>query len=572
MRGGALPSLPLRLVRRLGSADGVLALILLLVIGIFAALPVGRLIATSIAPGGVLDLPAFVDHLARPSVLRATLHTLDTAVFGALVAFVIGSAFALATALTDLPGRKALSFLILLPLVVAPQVTALAWLQLVGPSSVLLNAIGLAPPAGTPNPLHGRMGIILLYGIQNAPIVFVTVRAGLVGLPRDLIEAARMSGSSALRSLLTVALPLARPYLVAALALAFVAGVGNFGIAALAGIPANYMTLTTLIYQRLASFGPDVLPEVAALSVLVGALALAGLGLQGLALGRRGHRYAPGSPTRLALGAWRWPLAALAWFAIIIMLVMPALALLSTSLVPAFGVPLSLHTATSVNFAEILVRQASTVRAFANSFMLAGGAGLILGFMAIPLAWSLTRRHWMARHLLSSVAELPYALPGVVIGIACILIFLRPMPLIGSLYGTMWIILAAYLMRFLALALRPVGAAMGQIPGELDEAAAMSGASTAYRLRTITAPMAAPAAAAGMLLVFLTAFNELTVSALLWSGGHETLGVVLFSLEEAGLGTQAAAIGVVTIVVVIVLLAVLDRLGRRLPAGVLPWR
>jgi iron(III) transport system permease protein len=92
------------------------------------------------------------------------------------------------------------------------------------------------------------------------------------------------------------------------------------------------------------------------------------------------------------------------------------------------------------------------------------------------------------------------------------------------------------------------------------------------RVLTITAPLAAPAAVAGALLVFMTAFNELTVSALLWSGGHETLGVILFSLEEAGLATHAAAIAVTTIAAVVALLLIVDRLGRKLPAGVLPWR
>ena len=168
--------------------------------------------------------------------------------------------------------------------------------------------------------------------------------------------------------------------------------------------------------------------------------------------------------------------------------------------------------------------------------------------------------------------ELPYALPGIVLAIACILLFLRPLPFIGSLYATPWIILAAYLMRFFALAMKPVTAAVGQMSRDLDEAAAVSGAYPLRRMMTIIAPLAAPAAVAGALLVFMSAFNELTVSALLWSSGNETLGVVLFSLEEAGLGTQAAAIAVTTIVIVVGLLLLLDRLGRRLPAGVLPWR
>lgn len=158
------------------------------------------------------------------------------------------------------------------------------------------------------------------------------------------------------------------------------------------------------------------------------------------------------------------------------------------------------------------------------------------------------------------------------LAIACILLFLRPLPLIGSLYGTAWIILVAYLMRFFALAMKPVTTAIGQLSRDLNEAAAVSGAGPLRRLMTITGPLTAPAAVAGALLVFMSAFNELTVSALLWSSGHETLGVVLFSLEEAGLGTHAAAIAVTTILIVVVLLAVLDRLGKKLPPGVLPWR
>ena len=124
----------------------------------------------------------------------------------------------------------------------------------------------------------------------------------------------------------------------------------------------------------------------------------------------------------------------------------------------------------------------------------------------------------------------------------------------------------------MALAVKPVDAALGQMPPDLLEAAAASGAGVMRRLATITLPLAAPAAAAGALLVFMSAFNELTVSALLWSSRNETIGVILFSLEESGLSPQAAAVAVVTLAVVIVLLIALDQFGRRLPAGVLPWR
>lgn len=564
--------LALRGIGRAAPGRILAPLFVVAVILALGALPMGRILFAALAPGGVVDPAAFLARLGKAQAVRATLHTLDTAACGAIIALALGSLFAVLVAMTDLPGRRAVGFLILLPLMIAPQVTALAFLHLSGPSSTLLGALGLAPAPGTANPLLGRTGIILLYGVQHAPIVFVTLRAGLARVPRDLTEAARVSGAGPLRALLTVVLPVVRPYFAAAAALAFVSGVGNFGIPALLGLPVNYLTLATLIYQKLASFGPSVLPEVAALSVLIGILALAGVGVQGLALRQDRHRLFSGTPARLPLGRWRWPAAALTWAVIAVILILPALALLATALAPAIGVPLTAETATLGNFREVLLLQASTVRAFRNSLLLAGLAALLLAALALPIAIVSARFGPRARRLLVGSLELAYAVPGIVLAIACILLFLRPLPLIGSLYGTAAIILVAYLMRFATLALQPVTAATSQIAGDLSEAAAVAGAGPLRRALTITAPLALPAATAGALLVFMSAFNELTVSALLWSGGNETLGVVLFSLEEAGLATQAAAIAVLTAIAVVLLLALLDRLGRRLPAGVLPWR
>jgi iron(III) transport system permease protein len=160
----------------------------------------------------------------------------------------------------------------------------------------------------------------------------------------------------------------------------------------------------------------------------------------------------------------------------------------------------------------------------------------------------------------------------VVLAIACILLFLRPLPLLGvSIYATPFIIVFAYLARFLPLALKPPLAAMAVLARDQEEASALDGANAWQRLRHIIVPNLLPAAAAGALLVFLLGFNELTVSALLWTAGTETLGVALFSLEDAGLGGEAAAIGVSATLVVGVLIFVLDRLRNMVPQGVLPW-
>jgi iron(III) transport system permease protein len=159
------------------------------------------------------------------------------------------------------------------------------------------------------------------------------------------------------------------------------------------------------------------------------------------------------------------------------------------------------------------------------------------------------------------------------VAIGVIIVFLPPLPLLGvSLYGTFTILLVAYLARFLLLALRPVSAAFATLDRSLDEAASIVGAGLSRRLWSIMLPVALPATIAGGMLIFMTALNELTLSALLWSTGNETLGVMVFSLQYEGNSPGAAALASVVVVVVLALAAGFDILGRKLAPGVVPWQ
>ena len=443
------------------------------------------------------------------------------------------------------------------------------------PSSTLLRILGLAPAPGSRNPLYSPEGIILLLGVQYAPLVFLTLRAGLRALPKELIEAALAGGARPLRVVRTVVVPLMTPPLVAGVALCFVSCLGNFGIPAFLGIPGNYAVLPTLIYQRLAGLGPNVLSEVAVLSILVGVIALVGIALQDSMLRRRDFRITTTSTSArpFDLRAWRLPVEIALWTLSFVVLALPLLALALTSLVPAVGVALSTATATLENYRFVLLEHAGSQRAFRNSFGLSLTAAVTIVFVAVPLAYFLVWRRSRLLRFINLAAELPYALPGVVLAIAAILLFLKPIPVLGvTLYNTVWIILFGYLARFLILGLRPVVSGYYQLDRTLEEAAQVAGARLLRRLRTILLPLLAPAAAAGALLIFLTAFNELTISALLWSSGAETLGVVLFSFQQGGDATYAAALASLTVVVTLLLMLSTLTIARRLPSGVLPWR
>jgi iron(III) transport system permease protein len=551
---------------------------LVVIAGLVAALslsPLVRLALEAFAPAGTPSVAAFQRTWSSPAVWTAFRNSLETSLGATVLAMLLGATVALIVTLTDLRARNAFVFVFVMPLIIAPQVMALAWLQVSGPSSALLNLLGVAPPLGFRNPLYSREGIILLLAVEYAPLVFLTLRAGLRALPRELIEAGLASGATKFQVLRGIILPLMAPSLAAGMALVFVSSIGNFGVPAFLGIPGNYLTLPTLIYQRLSGLGPAVLSEVAVMSILVGTVAMVGIVIQDTMLRRRDYAVAatatPAQP--LPLGRWRLAVEVLLWSAALLLVALPLLGLLATALTPAYGVPLNAGTATARHFSYVLLEHPASRRALANSLLLSAGAALIITALSLLLGYFLVWRKTPALRWLNIAVELPYALPGVVLSIACILLFLKPLPLLGlSIYNTVWILLVAYLARFLVLGLRPVLSGYQQLDRSIDEAGQVAGARFLHRLGTITAPVLAPAAAAGAILVFLTAFNELTLSALLWSSGAETLGVVVFSFEQGGETPSAAALSVLTILVTIGLALSTLLFRHRLPNGVLPWR
>lgn len=544
----------------------------ILIVFLLSLLPLGRLATAA--------FHAFVDGssagiLFDRATWIATRNTLIVSAGGTVLAVLLGGIFALALSLTDIRGKLLLSFAFMLPLMIPPQVTALSWIQMAGPSSPLLKLLGLAPPLGSPQPLYSLGGISLLLGVQHGPLVYLALRAGLSALPRDQIEAARLAGSSPIQVLRDIILPLAAPGLIAGAAIAFVSAVGNFGIPVVLGIPNSIFVLPTLIYSRLVGFGTSVFGDMAILSLLVGLIALAGVVLQSAALKRRSYRLigGTGAPAKFGLGPWRLPLEASLWLLIGFILVAPLVALVISSLVPTYGVALTAKTASLSAYYEVLFVQSTTVTAFSNSLFLATSAAFGLLVLTVPLGYWLRGRRSLLSTTIEALADVPYALPGIVIGVAFVLLFAAPIPELGvSIYGTIWIILAAYLSRFLSVGLKPVASAIAQVDPALEDAARLAGARLMRRLKDIVVPVIAPAAGAAVILVFLISVNELTVSALLWAAGTQTLGVMVYNLDDAGNINLAAALSVLIVAMVLVMMLFLEALATKLPKGVVPWR
>lgn len=561
---------------RLNSEKLILALMVLL-IGLLSVAPLLRLVWTAIAPQGVPDMARLTRLIASDRVLIASGNTLLIAFSSTLISVLLGTAAAWLVALSDLRAKTAWVFAFILPLMIPPQVTALAWLQALAPSSplaLLFGSLGLPWFVPGEQPLYSLSGIVLLLGTHNAPLVFLTVRAGLRRLPADLVEAAQISGASRMRVLFTIILPLARPAIFAGAALTFVAAAGNFGIQAMLGIPARVPTLITLVYQQLNGIGPSALPNTAVYALLIAVITLAGMAASAWLGGRHDVRV-NGAPRlwQQSLGRGRVAIEGTAWLWMVLTLLLPVSALLITALTSGYGQELTWQTLTLENFRSALWGYPAVRHAFMTSLGLTTLAAMILTSTALFLAYFLSWRRTKLVRGLWLASELTYALPGIVTGVAAMLFFLRPLPIINvSLYGTVWIILAAYLANFLALVLRPTLAGFAQLEPALDEAARLCGASFMRRMRDILLPLAAPSALAGTVLVFLTALNEIQVSVLLVTSQTQTIGPTIVFLDEGGSASLAAAVGCLMILVVCLLMGLATRLARRLPQGVLPWQ
>ena len=203
-------------------------------------------------------------------------------------------------------------------------------------------------------------------------------------------------------------------------------------------------------------------------------------------------------------------------------------------------------------------------RAVLNSLELAAGSATLILAMAVGFGYLLTRVRLRGSAVLDLVITIPYAIPGTVVALGMILAWLRPIPLIGlRLYDTFWIIFLAYVARFLAIGVRTVLAGLAQVQGTLEEAARISGAGPLQAFLGIVVPIIRPSLAAGWVLAFIPAVAELTLSILLFSVGNETLGVVIFGLNDEGKVTLTAALAFL----VTMLLLVINLVSRAVLRG-----
>lgn len=542
---------------------------LALAAAVLVVVPLLVLLRTALEEG----VAPMVDALASASA--ATWATLWTSLGATALALAMGGVFAVLTERSEVPGRRGLRLAMLVAFIVPGYVAALGWLAAFGPGGLLDDTIGLAAPA-----LVGPLGIILVMGVEAAPIVYVIVVAGLSSRAEpDLERAARASGASAVDAFRTVTLPLLRPIIAGAGAIAFVLSLTSFGVPAVLGIPAGFSTMTTRIYRDLAfSSDPSSFARAVGLAVVLAVGAALVIAVADRLLERRHNDRsgAFGGPIGHIVGATpagpgvrrvrkarrtRAVLLAglLAWAVVMLVVVLPLVGLAVTALAPAPGLAPSPANWSLDNFAEVLGPR--TLEALGNSVAVAAGAAV--GVVVLSILTVLARRGRGAG-MTGGLLGLTFALPGSTLAVAVLLAY-------GvTLRDTLLIILVAYLAKFWALGYRPVAAGVDAIPADSYRAARVSGAGGWTTARTVVLPLLRPMILAAGLIVFMFGIHEVTMSSLLYGPGSATLAVVVLNLQQYGDNGLTAALAIVLAIVVAI--AGLPLLGRSGALERVGWR
>jgi len=513
---------------------------------------------------GEVDFEFLASALSQRRLVRALTNTLEASLATALCATIIGTALALMVVRTDMPLRRIVSTFVVGSFITSSYLLAFAYVLLLGPNAGVLNQalISIFRLEEAPFDIFSFGGYVFVATLEAVPLVFLTCVAALNSLDGSLENSARILGAGSLRIALTITIPLIAPAIGAGALLAFISTLSLYGAPAILGI----RVVPTEI-QALLGF-PARFDLAAGVSIYLMALALVGLGIYQQLLARSGRfvtmtgKWGPAEPFRL--GKLRWPLFAAAVGYLILAVVLPYAALGYASLAKAVGGDVSLQNLTLQNFAFIF-RDDLSLRGLQNSLMLSFGAALVASIFAAVIGFTQARSagNWGIR-LLDAVLMLPFGIPSVVIAVGLILAFIRP-PLV--LYGTIWIIGLAYLIKFLPIAIRILVAVFQQIDRSLEEASRIVGASTTATFTRITIPLAWNGIISAAFLVFIPCFRELGASIILASPYNETIAFAMMSAWGAVSFEAACAIGVVMLLVTFVVQTLFGR-SRQVAVGV----
>lgn len=521
------------------------------VIFLFFVAPVLRLLVMSCKGPDGYGLQNFAVLLREPRTLKAIVNTLIIAVGSTVFATILGTAMAFILAYTNVRHRHFLEMLVLMPFIIPSYITTLSWAGIVTKKG-LLSRLAAALGLGTLD-IYSIGGILFIVGICNIPIVYLSVTHTLRKIPKDLEWASRSCGFSIWATFWKIDIPEAMPAIMSGAVLSFLAAIDNFSVPAFLGIPAGIPVLSTYIYEKAISFGPQSFPLAAALSVMLCIIAIGGTLLEVLI--RKGGAmesikedmsprvYIRSSRRKITEG-----ILLLGWglFDLI-----PLLVMVSNAFLKNYGLAISRQNLSLENFTFVCT-DTSVLSSVSNSLLLALITCALCIVIGMAMAYLKVRRGSHAMAVGEKCAALTYAIPGIVLSLAMIFHWTEPLPgLRPGIYGTVNILIIAYLTRYLILQIKGSTNALLSVNPELEEAVRASGGSFLMLWRYVLIPLLTKNVLASSFLIFVSSLTELTLSSMLASADTKTIGLTIFNFQQGGEYSLSAAMS--TLIVVLIL-------------------
>ena len=531
---------------------------------LFQLLPVVYIAIRSVFPEGRFTLETMKRLFNYPMNLEALKNTLAasfaTMVLGTLIAFPL----AWLVGRTNLFGRKFFRGLFVITYMVPPYVGAMAWLRLMNPNVGIVNQWlrALFHLSDAPGPLnvYTLPGMIWVLTTFYYPYAFITISRAMEKMDPSLEEAGRISGASPLRTVLTITLPMMTPSLIAGALLVFIGAASCYGIPSIIGIPGNVSTVTTRIVEYV-SLGQKGMNDATALSVFLMAVALVILFLSDVVLAKKQYITVSGksvSPAIVELRSWRLPLTLLVSLFAVIVVLMPFLTILSTSFKVDVGKSMfDARNFTLANWSTVFTRN-ETLGCLKNSLVFAAVAATVGLVIACVMSYLLQRTRIRGRSIPNFLITLGSGTPSVVIALGLIMTMRGNFGV--DIYGTAYILIIAYMIKYLMMGMRTVVSAMSQIHVSLEECSQISGAGWLRTMRRITGPLIFPSIAAGWFLIFIPSFYELSMTTLLYSTNTKTIGFQLYEYWTMTSQPMSCAMAFGILLIVVLLNFVLNRL------------
>jgi iron(III) transport system permease protein len=542
-----------------------------LVLGFFVLYPLGMLVfgafwsAARITQPGHLTFAVIANVLQDPAVHQVIWNTVVVSLGATVISVVIGAPLAWLSIRTDMPGRSLVRTATLLPFFTSTVLVGISWALLLSPQIGLLNRavvwLGLAPLN-----VFSLPGLTLVTGLYHVPYVYLFASASYRSMDASLEESSQIVGASVFTTMRRITLPLMLPSITSAALLVAVSSMGLFGIAAILGTPQGVFILPNYI-QRLISVYPAKYNSAAAVAVCLIALAFVLVFLQKLATNReKKYVTVTGKSTRVrqvALGRWRWPSVAIYATFLLVAVGLPFAVLVVASLSPFWSPTVDWSQLSLVQFREIFFGNMSGrfFNAFLNSIILSVSAATLSIFLCLGVAWNVHRSNRGGRAVAEIITMIPVAIPGIVFGIAFLWAWIR-FPI--QIYGTLWILIIAYLTRTTPHSTRVIGSSLQQISRDLEEAAAVVGATWLQIIRRIILPILLPGLIAAWSFVFVLSLKELNTSILLVTPSSNVLSTLIYDVYQEGSFATLSALVLIQAAMAAVALALLDSVAARI--------